>query len=55
MTFIRVPCIERVSKEVEVLAEFQGKTVAARYKNQTAVGFHPELAEDTTFYDWWLS
>lgn len=55
MTFIRAPCIESVSNEVEVLAEFQGKTVAARYKKQTAVSFHPELAEDLTFYEWWLA
>lgn len=55
MTFIRAPYIESVSGGAEVLAEVDGKIVAARYKNQTALSFHPELTYDTRLYEWWLS
>lgn len=43
MTFIRAPAIESVSEGVEILAEFDGKPTAVRYKNITAFCWHPEL------------
>lgn len=55
MTFIRAPYIESVSSGAEVLAEVGGKIVAARYKNQTALSFHPELTDDKRLYEWWIS
>ena len=46
MTFIRAPYIVSCGKEVEVLAEVDGKIVAAKYKEQYGLAFHPELDED---------
>lgn len=46
MTFIRAPFIEKVSAGVEVLAEVDGKIVAARQGNQLVTAFHPELLND---------
>lgn len=54
MTFIRAPYIESVENGVEVLAEVDGKIVAARYKNQVALSFHPELSNDARLYEWWI-
>ena len=55
MTFIRAPYIESVESGVEILAQVRGNIVAARYKNQTAVSFHPELNGDLRLYEWWLN
>ena len=46
MIFIRAPYIEAVSKDTEVLAEIDGKIVAAKHGNQLATAFHPELGSD---------
>lgn len=43
MTFIRAPFIEKVWGDAEVLAEVDGKIVAARQGNQLVTAFHPEL------------
>lgn len=50
MTFIRAPYIEEVSKGVEVLAKIDGHMVAARYKNQLGLSFHPELNDDLSIH-----
>lgn len=42
MTFIRAPYIEQVST-AEILAQVDGKAVAARDNHQLALAFHPEL------------
>lgn len=55
MTFIRAPYIESVESGVEILAQVRGNIVAARYKNQTAISFHPELNGDLRLYEWWLN
>jgi 5'-phosphate synthase pdxT subunit len=44
--YIRAPRIERVSPEVEVLAERDGYPVLIRQGNLLAATFHPELSED---------
>ncbi|MDE6059643.1 MAG: pyridoxal 5'-phosphate synthase glutaminase subunit PdxT [Clostridia bacterium] len=44
--FIRAPYIEKIGKGVEILAEHEGKIVAARQGNMLACAFHPELTED---------
>jgi 5'-phosphate synthase pdxT subunit len=44
--FIRAPYIASVGPGVEVLAEYQGKAVAARYGRHLVTAFHPELTED---------
>lgn len=45
MTFIRAPFVEEVEPGIEVLAQVDGNIVAARYHNQWALAFHPELDE----------
>lgn len=52
MTFIRAPYISEADQGagVEILAETDGKIVAARQKNQLVTAFHPELSEDTTVH-----
>lgn len=44
--FIRAPYIASVGPGVEVLAEYGGKIVAARYGRHLVTAFHPELTED---------
>jgi len=52
MTFIRAPYIDSVGDGVEVLAEVDGKIVAARYKNQLVTAFHPELTDDVSVHQY---
>jgi 5'-phosphate synthase pdxT subunit len=53
--FIRAPLIEKVGKEVEILAKLpNGKIVAARQDHLLATSFHPELTEDTRFHQYFL-
>jgi len=54
MTFIRAPYIESVRNDVQVLAEVDGKIVAARQNRQLAVAFHPELDDDLTVLRYFL-
>ncbi len=44
--FIRAPWIAEHGPDVEVLAEVDGRAVAARQSNMLAVSFHAELGED---------
>ncbi len=55
MTFIRAPYIESVSDGVEVLATVDNRIVAARYKNQIGLAFHPELTDDSRIHEYFLS
>lgn len=50
MVFIRAPYIEKTGEGAEILAEVDGRIVAARYKNQIGVAFHPELADCKGIY-----
>lgn len=54
MTFIRAPYIESVSK-AEILAEVDGKAVAAKQGKQLALAFHPELDESNRVFEYFLS
>ncbi len=45
MTFIRAPYIAEVWGSTEVLAEVDGRIVAARQGNQLVTAFHPELCD----------
>ena len=56
MTFIRAPYIETVGEGAQVLAEVDGKIVAAQYGKQLAFAFHPELdaAESTAVHEYFL-
>lgn len=55
MTFIRAPYISSVSSSVTILAEVDGKIVAAREKNQLVTAFHPELNDSTAVHRYFLN
>ena len=55
MTFIRAPYIVDTFGDAEVLAEVDGKIVAARQGNQLVTDFHPELDEDTSVHQYFLN
>ena len=56
MTFIRAPYIKSVtSAECHVLAEVEGRIVAAQQGNQLATAFHPELDDDTSVHKLFIS
>jgi len=48
--FIRAPVVTDVGPDVEVMAEWEGKTVAVRQGQFLGVSFHPELTDDTRFH-----
>jgi pyridoxal 5'-phosphate synthase pdxT subunit len=50
--FIRAPWISDPGPEVEVLAEVDGRVVAARQGDLLATAFHPELAGEHRFHRW---
>ena len=52
--FIRAPWIEESGPDVEILAEVDGRGVAARQDNVLAVAFHPELSGDTVVHELFL-
>lgn len=55
MTFIRAPYIKDIQSPAIILAETDGKIVAAREKNVLVTAFHPELNEDTTVHEYFIS
>lgn len=50
LVFIRAPWIETAGRGVSVLAEYNGKIIAARQNNMLATSFHPELTDDLSFH-----
>ena len=54
MTFIRAPYIKEVWGDAEVLAEVDGKIVAARQGNQLVTAFHPELNDSLEIHKYFL-
>lgn len=48
--FIRSPKITEYSKEVEILAEFEGTPILAKEGKLLACSFHPELTGDTRIH-----
>ena len=54
-TFIRAPRIILLGEEATALAAHDGHVVAARYGNQIACAFHPELADDPRVHELFLS
>lgn len=53
MTFIRAPYISG-SNGAEILAEVNGKAIAARQGNMLVTAFHPELTDDTSVHGYFL-
>jgi 5'-phosphate synthase pdxT subunit len=54
MVFIRAPVITRVGQDVEILAKFNNKIVAARQGNILGLAFHPELTDDLRIHCYFL-
>ena len=54
MRFIRAPYIKEVGEGVEVLAEVEGKIVAARENNQLVTAFHPELTTSLDIHKYFV-
>lgn len=55
MSFIRAPYIKELGSQGEVLAEVDGKIVAARQGNQLVTAFHPEVTDDTKVHEYFLT
>jgi len=53
--FIRAPVVKEVGPDVEVLARFDGKVVAARQGKLLGTSFHPELTDDDRFHRYFLN
>lgn len=51
MVFIRAPYIKSAGKKVKILAEIDGRIVAARQGNMLATAFHPELTKDNRVHE----
>ena len=54
-TFIRAPYVTHAEKDVEVLAQVDGRIVAVRQGRQLGLAFHPELDPDTRLHELFLS
>lgn len=54
LVFIRAPWIEETGDSVEVLAERDGRVIAAREGNLLVTSFHPELTGDPRFHAWFV-
>jgi 5'-phosphate synthase pdxT subunit len=55
MVFIRGPIIERAGPALKILAEYAGKPALVQRDHIMAATFHPELTEDTTVHQHFLS
>lgn len=54
MTFIRAPYIKSVMGNAEVLAEVDGRIVAARQDKQLVTAFHPELNDNLAVHKYFI-
>ena len=55
LVFIRAPYIERVGEAVEVLCRVDGHIVAAKEGNKLVTSFHPELTDNSSFHNYFIS
>lgn len=55
MVFIRAPYIKKIGKGVDILAEVEGKIVAAIEKNMLVTSFHPELTQDLRIHQYFMN
>jgi len=55
MVFIRAPIIRRVGEGVRVLGRCDGLPVLVEQRNVLAATFHPELTEDETVHQYFIS
>lgn len=52
--FIRAPVVTALQDGVEVLAEHEGRIIAARQGNMLVLSFHPELTGDLRVHDYFI-
>jgi 5'-phosphate synthase pdxT subunit len=52
--FIRAPVIESIGPNVEILAKYNNKIVAAKQGNIFVTAFHPELTNDSRIHEYFL-
>lgn len=52
--FIRAPGVEKLSPQINVLAEYRGAPVMLEKDGHLAMSFHPELTNDNRIHAWWL-
>lgn len=52
--FIRAPYIMEVGNDVDILAKYEEKIVAARQGHLLVTAFHPELTDDTRVHQYFL-
>lgn len=55
MVFIRAPFIMSAGENVQVIASIDGRIVAAAQDKLLATSFHPELTDDLSFHEYFLS
>ncbi len=55
MVFIRGPIIESLAQDISVLASHEGKPALVQQENILAATFHPELTDDSTVHQHFLS
>lgn len=55
MTFIRAPYIQNAEDGVQILSTVNSNVVAARYRNQLGLSFHPEVTGDTRVHEYFLN
>lgn len=55
MEFIRAPIIQEVSSDVEILSTTKGIISGVKYKNQLGFTFHPELTENPSVHEYFIS
>ncbi|WP_099158954.1 pyridoxal 5'-phosphate synthase glutaminase subunit PdxT [Virgibacillus ndiopensis] len=53
--FIRAPYVLEVGPDVEVLATYQDKIVAAKQGHYICTAFHPELTDDNRFIEYFVA
>jgi pyridoxal 5'-phosphate synthase pdxT subunit len=52
--FIRAPYVEKIGKNVEVMAKIKEKVVAVQEGKNIAIAFHPELTGDTRVHEYFI-
>jgi len=55
LVFIRAPWIESVTGNARMLGTLNGHIIAARQDRMIATSFHPELTNDRTMHDYFIS
>lgn len=53
--FIRAPIIKNVHNDTKVLATYKNNIVAVQQKNILGTSFHPELSDDYSWYEYFIS